>query len=114
MDPLERVVVVGAGIGGLTSALLLAEAADQVVLLERKPEPAEIGAGIMLQPNGLAVLDGLGLGAAVRALGRSQRIMEIRNHRGALLSRGSTPDFGSGLDHFVAILRSALHRVLLD
>ena len=114
MDRLERVVVVGAGIGGLTSALLLAGAADQIVLLERKPEPAEIGAGIMLQPNGLAVLDGLGLGAGVRALGRSQRLMEIRNHRGALLGRGSTPDFGSGLDHFVAILRSALHRVLLD
>ncbi len=114
MDRLERVVVVGAGIGGLTSALLLAGAAEQVVLLERKLEPTEIGAGIMLQPNGLAVLDGLGLGAAVRGLGRSQRLLEIRNQRGALLSRGSTPDFGGGLDHFVAILRSSLHGVLLD
>lgn len=59
------VVVVGAGIGGITVALLLAEAGAEVTLLERVAAPAAVGAGILLQPNGLAVLGGLGLAAAL-------------------------------------------------
>src|SRR4051812_49521032 len=59
------VVVAGAGIGGLTAALLLAEAGTTVTLLERVPELGAVGAGILLQPNGLAVLYGLGLGDAL-------------------------------------------------
>jgi 2-polyprenyl-6-methoxyphenol hydroxylase-like FAD-dependent oxidoreductase len=114
MDQFERVVVVGAGIGGLTAALLLAGLSDELILLERRAEPAEVGAGIMLQPNGLAVLDGLGLAATVRNLGRPQCVAELRNERAALLCRASTPEFGAGLDHFVAVLRSALHQTLLD
>jgi flavin-dependent dehydrogenase len=50
-------VILGAGIAGLTAALMLCQPANRVTLLERAAQPAEVGAGIMLQPNGLAVLD---------------------------------------------------------
>jgi 2-polyprenyl-6-methoxyphenol hydroxylase-like FAD-dependent oxidoreductase len=51
-----NVVIAGGGIGGMTAALLLGSAGASVTLLERVAEPAAVGAGILLQPNGLAVL----------------------------------------------------------
>lgn len=56
-----HVAVVGGGIGGLTAALLLARAGAAVTVFERVSEPREVGAGLLLQPNGLAVLDSLSL-----------------------------------------------------
>ncbi len=61
-----NVVVAGGGIGGMTAALLLGSAGASVRLLERVAKPAAVGAGILLQPNGLAVLYALGLGEALR------------------------------------------------
>lgn len=53
-------VVVGAGIGGVTAAATLGQLGWRVTLLERAPELGEVGAGISVWPNALAVLDGLG------------------------------------------------------
>lgn len=54
-------VVVGGGIGGLTSALALASQGRSVRVLERAPEFAEIGAGLQLAPNATRILDRLGV-----------------------------------------------------
>jgi 2-polyprenyl-6-methoxyphenol hydroxylase-like FAD-dependent oxidoreductase len=110
-DP--EVLVVGGGIAGLAAALLLARIGRRVTLLERNPHPAEVGAALMLQPNGLAVMEALGLGDSVRATGRQLRQAEFRNHRGDVISRSTMPDFGGGLDHYVALLRTDLHAALL-
>ena len=64
-----RIGVVGCGTAGAASALLLAERGDSVKLLERVTDPAPVGAGLLLQPTGLAVLDHLGLRDAVVASG---------------------------------------------
>jgi 2-polyprenyl-6-methoxyphenol hydroxylase-like FAD-dependent oxidoreductase len=56
-----RIAVVGAGTAGLTSALLLARDGHAVEVVERVADPRPIGAGIMLQPLGQAVLADLGL-----------------------------------------------------
>jgi 2-polyprenyl-6-methoxyphenol hydroxylase-like FAD-dependent oxidoreductase len=109
-----EVVIVGAGIAGLTAALMLCRLANRVTLVERTAQPAEVGAGIMLQPNGLAVLDGLGLRVAITEHGRQATTMEIYNHRSRLIGRGTMPDFGGGLDHYTAVLRSDLHGELLQ
>jgi 3-hydroxybenzoate 6-monooxygenase len=57
---MARIVVVGGGIGGLSTALSVARRGHEVVVLERG-EFAEFGAGIQLAPNGIHALDRLGI-----------------------------------------------------
>ncbi|MDH3643574.1 MAG: FAD-dependent monooxygenase, partial [Gammaproteobacteria bacterium] len=56
-----RVIVVGAGIGGSALALSLQKLGIDHVLLEQAPAFGEVGAGIQLSPNGVRVLETLGL-----------------------------------------------------
>jgi 2-polyprenyl-6-methoxyphenol hydroxylase-like FAD-dependent oxidoreductase len=109
--PDTRVVVVGAGIGGLTAVLLLARSGATVTLVERHRSSA-VGAGILLQPNGLAVLGGLGLRPPLEEAGHRMRTTVVRAADGRPVSGLATPDFGHGLDHVLAIRRSRLHAVL--
>jgi 2-polyprenyl-6-methoxyphenol hydroxylase-like FAD-dependent oxidoreductase len=57
------VIVIGAGIGGLTAALALVRAGIGVRVFEQAPALREVGAGIQLGPNGTRVLHRLGLEA---------------------------------------------------
>lgn len=65
---MRSVAVVGAGPSGLACALMLARQGREVVVFERFEQAGPVGAGFMLQPTGLAVLDGLGLTPAVEAM----------------------------------------------
>ncbi|MCV3271015.1 FAD-dependent monooxygenase [Roseobacter sinensis] len=58
-------IVVGGGIGGLACATALARRGVAVTLYERAPEIREVGAGLQVSPNGLAVLRALGLETAL-------------------------------------------------
>jgi len=59
--------VVGCGTAGPAAALFLARAGHRVTVYERVAEPGPVGAGILLQPTGQAVLARLGLLDGVRA-----------------------------------------------
>jgi salicylate hydroxylase len=61
MTAAHPTVIVGGGIGGLTTALALARAGRPVRVLEKARAFAEIGAGLQLAPNAMHVLDRLGL-----------------------------------------------------
>lgn len=63
----SKILVIGAGIGGLAVATALAQAGRHVVVMEQAPEIREEGAGIQISPNGLAVLRALGVENALRA-----------------------------------------------
>lgn len=63
-----RIAIAGAGIGGLSFALLAAADGHAVTLFERFVTPQPLGSGLVIQPVGLAVLDLLGAGAQARAL----------------------------------------------
>ena len=71
-----RIAVVGAGIAGTAAALSLARAGHRVELFERAPVLGPVGAGLLLQPSGQAVLRDLGLLPAVT--NRSEPIAELR------------------------------------
>ncbi|MFN7699424.1 MAG: FAD-dependent oxidoreductase, partial [Deltaproteobacteria bacterium] len=68
--------IVGAGTGGSAAALFLARAGHRVTLYERVEHPSPVGAGILLQPTGQAVLARLGLLGVI--LGRGARIERLR------------------------------------
>ena len=64
-----RVIVVGAGIGGLTAALTLIRAGLDVEVFEQASELHEIGAGIQISPNATRILFRLGLSEALERIG---------------------------------------------
>ena len=64
-----RVAVVGGGIGGMTTAIALRQQGLDVAVYEQAPELGEIGAGVLMTPNGVRALDHLGLGEPVAEVG---------------------------------------------
>jgi len=73
------VVVVGAGIAGLTLSLCLARAGVRVTVIDRAQELREVGAGLQLSPNASAILFHLGLGSALDATGIRPEAIAIRD-----------------------------------
>lgn len=59
--PRATIIVAGAGIGGLTTALALADKGFRVILAEKAERLEEAGAGLQLSPNASRVLIALGL-----------------------------------------------------
>jgi len=62
---LNNALVIGAGIGGLTAAIALAQRGVAVTVLEQTDAIREVGAGLQISPNGLAVLRALRLERAL-------------------------------------------------
>jgi salicylate hydroxylase len=81
------VTVLGGGIAGLAAARALALRGAAVRLLEQAPEIAEVGAGLQVSPNGVRVIEALGLGGALRAQGVRAEAVELRDHRGGRVAR---------------------------
>ncbi|WP_026412593.1 FAD-dependent monooxygenase [Actinomadura oligospora] len=102
-------IVVGGGIGGLTSAVALMDKGWEVTLVERAPSLDPVGAGMALGPNALRALDTLGLGDPVRELAAFQGDAGIRRAGGAWLSRTSAEAAAARYgDPTVLLMRSAL------
>lgn len=59
--PSLRVAIVGCGTAGPAAAVLLRRLGHQVVLFERAAECRAVGAGFLLQPSGMHVLEELGI-----------------------------------------------------
>jgi salicylate hydroxylase len=62
----RTVLIAGAGVGGLTAALAIAQRGFRVVVFEQTQELDEVGAGIQLSPNASRILIALGLGDRLR------------------------------------------------
>src|SRR3977135_1038917 len=58
-----RALISGAGIGGLATGVALRRAGVEVQVFERSRELREIGAGLMIWPNGTRALQALGVEA---------------------------------------------------
>lgn len=80
-----KVIIVGAGIGGTALALALEKLDIDYVLLEQAQAFTEVGAGIQLSPNGVAVLEQLGLGDSL-----SQFCTEPDFHKYSVWDTGET------------------------
>ncbi len=86
MASLERILIVGGGIGGLSAAASLRTAGFHAEVFEQAPELREVGAGVGLWSNALESLDELGIGDEVRAACRPLRTMAGANPSGKTLT----------------------------
>jgi salicylate hydroxylase len=73
-----KLLVAGAGIGGLTAALAALRRGIDVEVYEQAPELKEVGAGLQLAANGTRALYALGVGEELKALSCEAAGKEIR------------------------------------
>ena len=113
----QPILIAGGGIGGLALALALAQRNHRSVVLERQREFMPLGAGIQIGPNGMRVLQTLGIAEALRPFaGVPEVIMVHAGSSGRVLTRlplGTWIASRHGAPYWVAH-RGDLHRVLLD
>jgi salicylate hydroxylase len=86
----QKALIIGAGIGGLTTALCLALKGYKVQVFEQASKVEEVGAGLQLSSNCSRVLHSLGLETALREKAFLPEAAEIRDYKSATLI-ASTP-----------------------
>lgn len=82
---MSKAIIIGAGIGGLCSALSLRQQGWEVTVFDKSIELKETGAGIVLAANAMRALEQLGVADQVRAVGSKIGAAEIRTWTGKLL-----------------------------
>jgi 2-polyprenyl-6-methoxyphenol hydroxylase-like FAD-dependent oxidoreductase len=109
-------IVVGGGIGGLSLARELSIAGLPVVVLERAPKLGTVGAGIIMNPNAMRVLEANGLAACVRSRSAPYVARDTFDQRGRrLATRDYRPLYADNRLAVGALLhRAHLHECLYD
>jgi salicylate hydroxylase len=78
----SNAIVIGGGIGGLATAASLSQRGMAVTLLEQAAAIGEVGAGLQVSPNGMAVLRAMGLDTKLAAKGAVRaKAVVLRDYR---------------------------------
>ena len=111
----QDVIIIGAGIGGLTAAAVLLDRGHRVRVYEQAPALGEIGAGIQISANASRVLHGLGLEDALTKVAVIPSAQEFRVYNtGELLHEiplGAAHERAHGAKYY-HLHRADLHAVL--
>lgn len=107
----RTVTICGGGLGGLTLGLALQKYGIPFQIFERAPELSEIGAGITLWSNAIAVLRHLGVAEAVRAVSEPSSGGVIGLSSGEILVDAAAGDIG---DESRPLELWAAHRIELQ
>ena len=109
------IVIIGAGLGGLTAAACLLERGHRVRVFEQASQLGEVGAGIQMSANAVKVLDHLGLRPLIEPTAVRPKAFEFRRFdTGEMLHRlplGEAHEQKHGAPYF-QIHRSDLHAAL--
>jgi 2-polyprenyl-6-methoxyphenol hydroxylase-like FAD-dependent oxidoreductase len=110
---IQRVLVMGAGVGGLTAAATFARRGVEVVLIERRPAFDIPGVGLGQPANALRVYDKLGLLDEILATGFSYRHMWLFDPNRTLIVEHKFLMGDDRVPAFCALSRLELHKILL-
>src|SRR5262245_62861157 len=85
-----RILIAGAGLGGLTAASCLMKAGHKVEIYEQAPQLGEIGAGIQVSANAMHVMRHLGVEDRLLTVGVKPEAYVFRlNDTGEIIQRFS-------------------------
>jgi 2-polyprenyl-6-methoxyphenol hydroxylase-like FAD-dependent oxidoreductase len=107
-----KILVVGAGIGGLAFAALARQRGTEVTLVERAPAFGEAGYMLALYPAGSRVLHGLGIYDAYVRKSAEFLTYAVHDGQGSLLHEFDLSGIGRRYGHIGQILRSDLLEIL--
>jgi 2-polyprenyl-6-methoxyphenol hydroxylase-like FAD-dependent oxidoreductase len=113
MADVERILIVGGGIAGLTLAGALHKHGLTAELVERNPTWRAVGAGFLVQPNGMRILNALGVGAAVERAGAVVRRWLFCDEQGEMLCETDLEALWDNAGPCVGIERAKLQQALL-
>ncbi len=116
MRPL-RILVIGAGLGGLTAASCLRRAGFEVEIFEQAPVLGEVGAGIQLGPNAIRVLYQLGIAEALDRVAVRPQTLDVRDWQSGriinTITLGDAYEQQYGMPYY-HVHRADLHALLVD
>lgn len=113
----DAIIIIGAGIGGLTATLALQRAGFKAKIYEAATDLGEVGAGLTITPNATIALESLGLGERLEELADIPDGGTIRHYRtGEVLVRRQRRDsslkvYGA---NYYQIHRADLHTILAE
>jgi FAD-dependent urate hydroxylase len=113
MAKIEKILVVGGGVAGLTAATALHRHGFRTELVERQQTWHALGAGFLVHANGMRMLLALGLAAGVENAGAVVCRWQFCDEQGDLLSETNLEALWGGVGHCVGIERAKLQRALL-
>jgi 2-polyprenyl-6-methoxyphenol hydroxylase-like FAD-dependent oxidoreductase len=114
MADIERILIVGGGIAGLSVATALHRQGFTPELVERSTTWPAVGAGINLPANGVRVLRALGLGDAVDRIATVVHRWAFFDQHGELLCETDLEDLWRDVGPCLGITRVRLQQALLS
>ncbi len=109
---MTNALVVGAGIGGLATALALAQEGHRVTVVEQAPRFEAVGSGIVLAPNAVHVLRRLGVD--LTRIGQVIDRSEVRPATGRAWFAADVAGLAGSDGPTFALPRPALHAALVE
>uniref|UniRef100_UPI0035CB9F6F FAD-dependent monooxygenase n=1 Tax=uncultured Sphingomonas sp. TaxID=158754 RepID=UPI0035CB9F6F len=110
----SRILIVGAGIGGLSLARALEQHGLEFDIVEQSPTPSDTGAGIYLPGNAAAALAELGVMPRLAAQAHPISRQVILDSSGTVLHDMDVSQFWRGTGPCLGISRAALSRLLRE
>ncbi|MFN3658252.1 MAG: FAD-dependent monooxygenase [Pseudolabrys sp.] len=115
--PRQKILIAGAGLGGLAAASFLMKEGHEVEVYEQAPQLEEVGAGIQISANAMHALRSLGLEQAITKVGVRPGAYVFRLHdTGEEIQRFALSDEHERLHGapYTQLHRADFHAILAD
>jgi 2-polyprenyl-6-methoxyphenol hydroxylase-like FAD-dependent oxidoreductase len=111
----QEITIIGAGIAGLTTAIVLKQIGKSFIVFESTAEIKAVGAGLGMGANAIKAFDKLGIKQEVIQRGRFLESFTIYDRKGKKITRTDNAALSEkyGVDNFT-IHRAELHKLLLS
>lgn len=115
MSPINRVLIVGGGTGGLSTAIALGKVGVSSAIVEKKQDWTVLGSGVTMMGATLRALGELGLAEECVRRGAGCQEVVICDHEGNRVDSVPVARVaGPGLPAMAGIMRPELHGMLVD